>query len=103
MILRLVFLALVLVGLAAVGESTAKWMPGKAQAPQSMLYMTGDDWTRATRAEKLVLSADFMRVFCVQPTMSPERLAECLDVPARGSAPFEKALACIKALQDLSY
>ena len=103
MIARLAILALLLAALAAAGESTAKWMPGEAQAPQSMLYMTSADWTRATRAEKLVLSADFMRVFCVQPTMSPERLAECLDVPARGSAPFEKALACIKALQDLSY
>jgi hypothetical protein len=102
MIPRPVFLALLLAGLAAAGESTAKWMPGEAQAPQSLLYMTSADWTRATRAEKLVLSADFMRVFCVQPTMSPESLADCLDEPARGPVPFDKALACIKTLQDLA-
>ena len=103
MIPRPVFLALLLAGLAAAGASTAKWMPAKAQAPQSLLYMTRADWTRATRAERLVLSADFMRVFCVQPTMSPERLADCLDEPAGNPMPFDKALACIKALQDLAY
>jgi hypothetical protein len=62
----------------------------------SILFMTSHDWRRATGAEKTALAADFMRIFCAQPTMPPAILADCLDRTSAGRALFESALACVR-------
>jgi hypothetical protein len=68
------------------------------QPAQTLLFMTTKDWQRSRPEEKTALAADFMRVFCVRPAMSPARLAACLD-GERGT-PFDGALACVKRLAE---
>ena len=72
--------------------------PLAAAAPVagSILFMTSQEWRRATAAEKAALAADFMRIFCAQPTMAPAVLADCVDRASVGGALFESALACVR-------
>ena len=74
--------------------------PVVAAAPPagSILFMTAQEWRRATAAEKTALAADFMRIFCVQAAMPPAALADCLDRAATGGALFDDALACVAQL-----
>jgi hypothetical protein len=83
------WLALAL-GLAASPLAAAEPVAG------SILFMTSHDWRSATAGEKTALAADFMRIFCAQPTMPPAILADCLDRAAAGRALFESALACVR-------
>lgn len=67
------------------------------QRGQTLLFMTDDAWRQSTRDEKLALAADFMRVFCIEPTMSPASLVACLD--ARGGHDvYRRVLTCSKDL-----
>jgi hypothetical protein len=85
--------------LATAGVEAMRQTPDDPP-PQSLSFMTARDWQRAPRETRVVLAADFMRVFCVRPTMSPIRLADCLDGDAQSAVPFDNALACIKVLQQ---
>jgi hypothetical protein len=58
--------------------------------------MTAQEWRRATAVEKTALAADFMRIFCTQPTMPPAVLADCLNLGSADGALFESALACVR-------
>jgi hypothetical protein len=71
---------------AVVGEET------------SLLYLSADDWSQQPATRKIALAADFMRVFCANPTMSPVSLADCLDRDRANGALFERAIACASAL-----
>lgn len=70
------------------------------QPSQSLLFMTAKDWQRSAPNVKAVLAADFMRVFCVRPTMSPVRLAECLDAEVHDGTAYDGAIACVKKLAE---
>lgn len=76
--------------------------PLAAAAPVagSILFMTSQEWRGATAAEKSALAADFMRIFCAQPTMAPDVLADCIDRASAGGALFESALACVRQLAE---
>jgi hypothetical protein len=63
----------------------------------SLLYLAPDDWRKQAPLRKVALAADFMRIFCADPTMSPASLADCLDREKTG-APFERAIACASAI-----
>lgn len=69
------------------------------QPGRTLLFMAGDEWRKAPRSEKTALAADFMRVFCVRPTMSPALLADCLDRKS-GASLFDDAIGCARDLQD---
>lgn len=71
---------------AVVGEET------------SLLYLSANDWNQQSATRKIALAADFMRVFCTSPTMSPASLADCLDRDRANGALFERAIACASAL-----
>ena len=73
--------------------------PAMAQ-PASILFMTPQDWRRASAAEKNALAADFMRLFCLQPTMPPAALAACLDRNPGSDAVFNAALDCARQLSQ---
>ena len=49
---------------------------------------------------KAALAADFMRVFCVRPTMPPVRLAKCLDAEMHDGTAYDGAIACVKKLAE---
>ena len=66
----------------------------------SILYMTSQEWQRATPAEKTALAADFMRIFCVKAAMPPVLLADCLDRTPAGTTLFESGLACVRQLAE---
>jgi len=72
--------------------------PAAAAAPVagSILFMTSQEWRLATAAEKIALAADFMRIFCAQPTMAPAILADCVDRAPASGVLFEIALACVR-------
>ena len=69
------------------------------QLGRTLLFMAGDEWRKAPWSEKTALAADFMRVFCVRPTMSPALLADCLD-KKNGASLFDDAIGCARDLQD---
>lgn len=71
-----------------------------AQPAASILFMTPQDWRRASTAEKTALAADFMRLFCLQPTMPPADLAACLDRNPGSDAVFNAALDCARQLSS---
>jgi hypothetical protein len=70
--------------------------PLAAAPPGSILFMTSQEWRRATAAEKTALAADFMRIFCAQAAMPPAVLVDCLDRSSADGALFERALACVR-------
>lgn len=72
--------------------------PALAQPAASILFMTPQDWRRASSSEKKALAADFMRLFCLQPTMPPADLAACLDRNPGSDAVFNAALDCARQL-----
>jgi hypothetical protein len=80
-----------LLGLAAPPLAAAEPAAG------SILFMTSHEWRGATGAQKRALAADFMRIFCAQPTMPPASLSDCLDRASAGSTLFDSALACVRA------
>ena len=71
-----------------------------APAAGSILFMTSQEWRRATAAEKTALAADFMRIFCAQAAMAPAALADCLDRASADGALFDSALACVRQLAE---
>ena len=70
---------------------------------QSLSFMTASEWRHEPAPRKLVLAADFMRVFCVQPTMSPTKLATCLDDDLRQGPAFDSAIQCLRKLSVADY
>jgi hypothetical protein len=64
----------------------------------SLLYLSPHDWQRQPATRKIALAADFMRIFCVDQTMSPASLADCLDRDSANGTLFERAIACASAL-----
>jgi hypothetical protein len=83
-------------GLPAVGDGMA--VPPGERPAQSILFMTGRDWQHSRAADKIALSAEFMRVFCVSPAMAPKRLADCLDGLAGTGPLFDRAIDCSKQI-----
>ena len=71
----------------------------RAQTPAgleaSLLYLDSAEWPRQTAARKVALAADFMRIFCTDPTMPPAALADCLDGDGENGPLFERAIACV--------
>jgi hypothetical protein len=70
---------------------------GVASEETSLLYLSPQDWERQPAPRKIALAADFMRIFCADPTMSPASLADCLDRERANGALFERAIACASA------
>jgi hypothetical protein len=73
--------------------------PALSAAPPaagSILFMTPQEWRRATAVEKMALAADFMRIFCAQAAMPPAALADCLSRASADGTLFESALACVR-------
>ena len=71
---------------------------GMAQ-DMSLMFMPTDTWRKLSAVRKTALASDFMRVFCVQQTMPPEALVDCLDKAPDGE-PYERAIACVKQLSS---
>ena len=87
--------------LAAVGLACLASAAAAADQPaQSLLFMTARDWQRSAPVGKAALAADFMRVFCVRPTMPPVRLAKCLDAEMHDGTAYDGAIACVKKLAE---
>lgn len=86
-------------GLLATDSGAAAGAPGEPQA-QSISFMTVRDWQRSSDADKIMLSSDFMRVFCISPTMAPKRLADCLDSQPGMDPLFERAIDCSKRIGE---
>lgn len=84
----------VLLSLQAAGSVAAS---SETAAETSLLYLGADDWRKQTPLRKVALAADFMRIFCADPTMSPASLADCLDRDKTGAL-FERAIACASAI-----
>ncbi|MDI1261784.1 MAG: hypothetical protein PS018_00820 [bacterium] len=83
-------LVLLAAGRAAASSETAV-------EETSLLYLGADDWRKQPPLRKVALAADFMRIFCADPTMSPASLADCLDRDKTGAL-FERAIACASAI-----
>jgi len=63
-----------------------------------VLYATASEWQQATMKRKVALSAAFMRIFCTDTRMPPERLATCLDTDGKREPVFERAIACSRTI-----
>ncbi len=59
-----------------------------------ILYLDAAGWRAASPQRRLALSAAFMRIFCTDQRMPPERIAGCLDRDGQEGPIFERALAC---------
>lgn len=64
----------------------------------SLLYLGPKEWRDQSAPRKIALAADFMRIFCADPAMSPASLADCLDRDGARDALFERAIACASAI-----
>jgi hypothetical protein len=87
-------------GLAVMLGMIAPPLAAAPSAAGSILFMTSQEWRGATAPEKTALAADFMRIFCMQTTMPPSVLADCLDRNSAEGALFESALACVRQLPE---
>jgi hypothetical protein len=69
-----------------------------------VLYASALDWKQSTAERKIALSAAFMRIFCTDIRMPPERLVACLETDGKRELVFERAIACSAAIvrSDLS-
>jgi hypothetical protein len=63
-----------------------------------VLYVTASEWQQSTPERKIALSAAFMRIFCTDIRMPPERLVACLDKDGKTEPVFERAIACSAAI-----
>jgi len=63
-----------------------------------VLYVTASEWQQLPPARKIALSAAFMRIFCTDVRMPPERLVACLDKDGKAEPVFERAIACSAAI-----
>ena len=63
-----------------------------------VLYLEAADWRQSPPEKKLALSAAFMRIFCTDTRMAPERLVFCLDHDGRSDPVFERAITCSAVL-----
>ena len=61
----------------------------------TLLYLDQQGWDQASGEAKVALAADFMRVFCGNPTMPPVDLVGCLDHADNNGPVFARAMACI--------
>lgn len=61
----------------------------------TLLYLAPTEWRQADAAQKLTLSADFMRIFCGNPAMPASDLVGCLDRAGETGTMFERALSCV--------
>ena len=66
-----------------------------------VLYTEAGDWQQSSPEKKLALSAAFMRIFCTDARMAPERLVFCLDHDGLHAPVFERAIACSAALSRM--
>jgi hypothetical protein len=84
--------------LGVVSPSLASTPPAAAAPPAagSILFMTLQEWRRATAEEQTALAADFMRIFCTQAAMLPGVLTDCLNRTSADGTLFETALACVR-------
>jgi hypothetical protein len=85
---------LVLLSLSLASASSAG-APADRDEAGSLLFFSAAEWRQSTPSRKLALSADFMRIFCIDPAMPPARLADCLDGDGATGAMFDRALACV--------
>ena len=63
-----------------------------------VLYASASEWQQSTAERKISLSAAFMRIFCTDIRMAPERLVACLDTDGKREPVFERAIACSAAI-----
>ena len=92
-------LAAGVVAASAAAGSRANGEP-RATSPVSagtLLYLDKRGWSQADRARKVVIAADFMRVFCGDPNMPAIDLVDCLDRSEGAEPLFERALSCVAA------
>jgi hypothetical protein len=69
-----------------------------AAGATDVLYATASEWQRSNAERKLALSEAFMRIFCTDIRMPPERLITCLDADGKLEPVFERAIACSTAI-----
>ena len=81
---------------AAAGSSAEEGT--RAALPVSagtLLYLDKPGWSQVDGERKAAIAADFMRVFCGDPTMPAIDLVDCLD-RSEGPGPlFERAISCV--------
>ena len=77
---------------SAADEGTRAALPVPAG---TLLYLDRPGWSQADGARKVAIAADFMRVFCGDPSMPPRDLVDCLDRSDRPEPLFERALSCV--------
>jgi hypothetical protein len=66
-----------------------------AASAGALLYLDQTRWQQADRAQKITLAADFMRIFCGNPSMPASDLVGCLDNFEASGPIFERALSCV--------
>ena len=67
-----------------------------ASAPAgTLLYLDQAGWRQADNAQKMVLAADFMRIYCGDPAMPTSDLVVCLDGDHDSGSMFARALSCV--------
>ena len=72
-------------------------LAGHAASGTTLLYLDQQGWEHAGREAKVALAADFMRVFCGNPTMSAADLVNCLERSGDAGSVFTRAMACTAA------
>ena len=87
--------------ISQVGFGKAQERPRATEdSGATLLYLTAAEWGKKTADQKAGVAADFMRIFCVNQTMSPVSLADCLDRTAATGPLFERALSCASVLSE---
>jgi hypothetical protein len=96
-------LAAVALALQLSASATATAAGAEPLPPQSLVFMTAQEWRKSSAPQRQTLAADFMRVFCVQPAMSPAKLSACLDGELRDGPAFDPAIQCLRRLSTIDY
>ena len=87
---------IILVAILAIAPCTPA-LADQAPPAASLLYIDQQGWTQANSETKAALAADFMRVFCGNPTMSAADLVNCLERSGDAGSVFTRAMACTAA------
>ena len=87
---------IILVAILAIAPCTPA-LADQAPPAASLLYIDQRGWTQANSETKAALAADFMRVFCGNPTMSAADLVNCLERSGDAGSVFTRAMACTAA------
>jgi hypothetical protein len=88
---------IILVAILAIAAPYTSALADQTAPAASLLYIDQPGWTQASSEAKVALAADFMRVFCGNPTMSAVDLVNCLDRSGDAGSVFARAMACTAA------